>query len=34
VDVFSRHFEILRPLVVWDRLTVVALTFIALCAVV
>jgi len=34
VDVFSRHFELLQRLVIWDRLTLAAIAFVALCAVV
>ena len=32
VDVFAGHFELLSRHVVWDRMTIAALAFIALCA--
>lgn len=34
VDVFSEHFALLQRLVIWDRLTMAAVAFVALCAVV
>ena len=34
VDVFSRHFELLQRVVLWDRLAIAAIAFVTLCAVV